>query len=237
MIAQVLLNATPRVDAAGKVVGVVGVGQDITEITKSQMELSRVASDFRILIDTANAPIFGIDADGLVNEWNRKAAEITGFSKEEVMGQDLVRKFITAEFQDSVEEVLQKALAGEETANFEFPLYTKDGKRVEVLLNAATRRDTTGKTLGVVGVGQDITEMTRGKQELRQVANDLTRLIDTANAPIFGIDANGLVNEWNKKAAQITGFSKEEVARMARADCMWPGRLGCTCRVVAFYIL
>ena len=32
----------------------------------------------------ANAPIFGIDADGLVNEWNRKAAEITGFAKEEV---------------------------------------------------------------------------------------------------------------------------------------------------------
>ena len=81
-----LLNATPRVDAAGKVVGVVGVGQDITEITKSQMELSRVASDFRILIDTANAPIFGIDAEGLVNEWNRKAVEITGFNKQEVQG-------------------------------------------------------------------------------------------------------------------------------------------------------
>ena len=79
-----LLNATPRVDAAGKVVGMVGVGQDITEITKSQMELSRVANDFRILIDTANAPIFGIDADGLVNEWNRKAVEITGFNKQEV---------------------------------------------------------------------------------------------------------------------------------------------------------
>ena len=29
--------------------------------------------------------------------------------------------------------------------------------------------------------------MNRGKQELQQVANDLTRLIDTANAPIFGI--------------------------------------------------
>ena len=66
----------------------VGVGQDITAINQSQAELSRVANDLTLLIDTANAPIFGIDADGLVNEWNRKAVEITGFSKEEVMGQD-----------------------------------------------------------------------------------------------------------------------------------------------------
>ena len=111
----------------------VGVGQDITEITKSQLELSRVASEFRILIDTANAPIFGIDADGLVNEWNKKAAEITGYPKEEVVGRSLVKDFITPEFQSSVQEVLQNALGGTETDNFEFPLYTKDGKRVYVL--------------------------------------------------------------------------------------------------------
>ena len=122
------------------------------------------------------------------------------------MGQDLVRKFITAEYQDSVREVLLNALTGEETANYELPLYTKDGRRVEVLLNATTRRNVGGAVTGVVGVGQDITEMNRGKQELHQVANALTRLIDTANAPIFGIDDNGLVNEWNRKTASITGF-------------------------------
>ena len=208
---ELLLNAATRVDASGAIVGVVGVGQDITAINQSQAELSRVAEDLTLLIETANAPIFGIDADGMVNEWNRKAAEITGFSRDEVMGQDLVSKFITAEYQEAVGDVLQKALAGQATANFEFPLYTKESERVEVLLNATSRVDVDGKVVGVVGVGQDITEMSRGKQELRQVANDLTRLIDTANAPILGIDANGMVNEWNKKAAQITGFSREEV--------------------------
>ena len=39
------------------------------------------------MIETANAPIFGIDISGRVNEWNRKAAEITGFDKDEVRGQ------------------------------------------------------------------------------------------------------------------------------------------------------
>ena len=72
------------------------------------------------------------------------------------------------------------ALGGKETANFEFPLYTKKSERVEILLNAATRRDANGQIVGVVGVGQDITELNAGKAELARVANDLKMLIVTA---------------------------------------------------------
>jgi PAS domain-containing protein len=100
---------------------------------------------------------------------------------------------------------------GRETANFEFPLYTKDQQRVEVLLNATTRRDVSGNVVGMIGVGQDITERKQVEVEKTRVAQELQTFIDTANAPIFGIDANGLVNEWNNKSAAITGFSREEV--------------------------
>ena len=110
-----------------------------------------------------------------------------------------------------MKEVLDNALKGRETANFEFPLYTKDRQRVEVLLNATTRRDVSGAGVGMIGVGQDITERKQVEVEKAQVAQELQTFIDTANAPIFGIDARGLVNEWNNKAAAITGFSREEV--------------------------
>jgi signal transduction histidine kinase len=53
--------------------------------------------------------------------------------------------------------VLDDALRGKETANFEFALYTKDKRRVDVLLNATTRRDLSGGVVGMIGVGQDIT--------------------------------------------------------------------------------
>ena len=56
-------------------------------------------------IDTANAPIFGIDDEGRVNEWNNKAAEITGFTRTEVIGQDLVEVYITEEYRSSVKAV------------------------------------------------------------------------------------------------------------------------------------
>ncbi len=208
---EVLLNATTRRDVTGNVVGVIGVGQDITERKQVEMEKTRVAQELQTFIDTANAPIFGIDANGLVNEWNNKSAAITGFSREEVLGRNLVHDFITKEYQVSVKEVLDNALHGRETANFEFPLYTKDQRRVDVLLNATTRRDVNGFVVGVLGVGQDITERKQVEIEKTRVAQELQTFIDTANAPIFGIDANGLVNEWNNKAAEITGFSKEEV--------------------------
>ena len=87
--------------------------------------------------------------------------------------------------------------SGQEAANFEFPLYTKTGERVEVLLNATTRRDATGNVTGLVGVGQYITERKVAEKQSETVANDLTKLIDTANAPILGIDTEGRVNEWN----------------------------------------
>ena len=208
---ELLLNAATRCDASGVIVGVVGVGQDITAINQGQAELSRVANDLTQLIETANAPIFGIDTNGYVNEWNRKAAQITGFSKEEVMGQDLVRQYITEEFRGEVKKVLDEALQGQSTDHFIFPLFTKVGERVEVLLNATPRLDSAGQIVGVVGVGQDITKSTETQSELSRVAEDMKQVIDTANAPIFGIDDCGLVNEWNRKAAQITGFSKEEV--------------------------
>ena len=40
-------------------------------------------------------------------------------------GKHLVNEFITPQYKDSVQEVFTKALAGAETANFEFPLMTK----------------------------------------------------------------------------------------------------------------
>ncbi|MFT5860841.1 MAG: PAS domain S-box-containing protein, partial [Flavobacteriaceae bacterium] len=181
------------------------------ELAFQNHEKERLANELTLLIDTANAPIFGINAEGKVNEWNQKSAEITGFKKEEVLGKDLVETYITENYRDAVKQVLDNALKGKETANYEFPLFTKDDKRVMVLLNSSTRRNGKGEIVGVLGVGQDISEMDKLRTESESVAKELRQFIETANAPIFGIDSKGLVNEWNQTAEKITGFKKEEV--------------------------
>jgi PAS domain S-box-containing protein len=208
---MVLLNSSSRRDAEGKIVGVLGVGQDISELAAHRTRTEAIATELRQFIETANAPIFGIDEYGKVNEWNQTSEKITGFKKDEVLGKDLVETYITGDYRDAVKLVLDNALKGKETANYEFPLFTKDGRRVMVLLNSSSRRDAEGKIVGVLGVGQDITELDKLRTETEAVATELRQFIETANAPIFGIDADGKVNEWNQTSEKITGFKKEEV--------------------------
>ena len=45
---------------------------------------------------------------------------------------------------------------------------------MDVLLNSTSRRDASGSIVGVVGVGQDITELNQVRQEQASVADDLT---------------------------------------------------------------
>lgn len=122
-------------------------------------EQQRIADDLARLIDSANAPIFGVDLKGMVTEWNRKAADIMGYTKEEAIGKHMVSMFIEPENRQSVDEILSRALAGSETANYALPLLSKFGMRYTVLLNATTRRDAKNQIVGVVGVGQDITQL------------------------------------------------------------------------------
>ena len=184
--------------------------QDVTEAAQHDRAVAAMARELRQLVDTANAPIFGIDINGMVNEWNYKTAEITGFSKEEAFDKPLVSTFIMPKLRQSVQQVMENALQGRETSNYELEFATKTNKTRYLLVNATTRRDEDNNIVGVVGVAQDVTESKRHDRAVAAMANELRQLVDTANAPIFGIDVFGNVNEWNDKTAEITGFSKEE---------------------------
>ena len=209
-IRYLLVNATTRRDAENKIVGVVGVAQDVTEAAKHDRAVAAMANELRQLVDTANAPIFGIDVNGNVNEWNNKTAEITGYSKEEAFAKPLVSTFIVPKLRQSVQEVLDNALQGNETSNYELEFRTKSNEIRYLLVNATTRRDPESNIVGVVGVAQDVTEAAKHDRAVAAMARELRQLVDTANAPIFGIDMLGNVNEWNNKTAEITGFSKAE---------------------------
>ena len=74
-------------------------------------------------------------------------------------------------------EVFDNALRGTQTADFEFPLFTKSGECLDVLLNATARRNVKGDIVGVVGVGQDITA-----KKLALVAEAQTKSMQTTLA-------------------------------------------------------
>ena len=57
---KILLNATSRFNEHGKVIGMIGIGQDIMDQIAQDQIYSR-------LIETANASIFRFDANMCVN--------------------------------------------------------------------------------------------------------------------------------------------------------------------------
>ncbi|MFT6933875.1 MAG: PAS domain S-box-containing protein [Maribacter sp.] len=145
------------------------------KLKKRRTETESIAKELRQFIETANSPIFGIDKHGLVNEWNQTSEKITGFKKEEVLSQNLVKTYIAESHQEQVKELLGKALKGEDTASYEVPLFAKDGRRVMILLNSSTRRNSEGEIIGVFGVGQDITILNEYKENLESKVKTRTQ--------------------------------------------------------------
>jgi PAS domain S-box-containing protein len=102
--------------------------------------------------------IFGIDISGHINEWSSRATEMTGFTRNDAMGSDFVSSFITPDVQMQVHEVLEKARVGVETIDFEFPFYTLDARRIQMLLTTVTRRDEAGEIVGAFFIGKEMTD-------------------------------------------------------------------------------
>lgn len=75
-------------------------------------ELSSVACEMVRLIETATAPIFGVDSSGTINGWNAKVAELTGLPASEAMGKSLIDEVVHEESQGAVENLICRALLG-----------------------------------------------------------------------------------------------------------------------------
>jgi PAS domain S-box-containing protein len=127
----------------------------------SEMFRRRSHEDLRLLIDTANAPIFGIDMEGGVNEWNRKATELVGYESDEVTGRSFVEKLVSPEYQSGVKEVFDNALKGIVTSSFEFSLLSKTGILIGLMMNVKPQHNASGVIIGITGVGQDVMTMRR----------------------------------------------------------------------------
>ena len=126
----------------------------------------------------------------------------------------------------AVEEVLMQGVRGEETANYELRLKAKTGKELYLLLNATARRDLSGRVTGVIGIAQDITEAKERESEIDRLLREANQLIETANAPIFGVDTDLRITEWNLKAQAISEYSKEETMGKPFLDFLDEGARG-----------
>ena len=166
--------------AEGKLLGYCIEAHDINEQKEFEGTLTAIARELSSLIENAYVPIFGIDQDGRINEWNRVSAELTGFSRAEMIGRDWISNLLEPEYNEVVTAIMKDALSGVPVSNFELPVLSRKRQKISLLLSVSPRKDAEHKIVGATIVGQNITELIEYKQNLERMVYDRTRELNEA---------------------------------------------------------
>lgn len=121
----------------------------------------RIANYARILIEASLDPLFTINPAGKITDMNNASVNITGSSREKLLGTDFFDYFTEPEkAREGYQEIFAKGFVSD------LPLTIRDHKFTDVLFNGSEYKDEQGKVLGVVVVARDITEQKRIEKEL-----------------------------------------------------------------------
>ena len=146
---------------------------------KNRLEELVIARELKQFIETSNTPVFGIDNMGVINEWNQACEKVTGYKKNEVLGVDWMF-FNSVASNLEMKKIINLALKGKQSPNFEFITISKKGAKIVLLVNANTRWNALGEIQGVLAVGQDITELVGYRNELEKKVEERTIKLNQA---------------------------------------------------------
>ncbi|GCC50484.1 hypothetical protein SanaruYs_06990 [Chryseotalea sanaruensis] len=169
------MNINPVFNEYNKIHKFVAVETDITVQKEYQIEIISIALELSNLIENANAVIIGVDENGLVNEWNKQATVVTGYTNHELIGKKITDFVVGSARQAIVEKYIQHVLNGNTIDLKEFEIINRKGKHDILLLSATPRKNTKGKIVGLIAVGQDITELTDYRHSLEKKVFERTQ--------------------------------------------------------------
>lgn len=176
----VKLDITPIFDADRSLRNFVSVHSDITRIKEYETSVSAIARELASLIENANVPIFGINGQGRITDWNKVAADIFGYQRHHAIGSMLKNRIFDKSWGDQFERVVLQVMGGASLANLECAVVTQGGKRLVLLMSASPRRDSDGAITGVIFVAQNITELIEYRQSLEEKVIERTRALHEA---------------------------------------------------------
>ncbi|WP_022667009.1 PAS domain S-box protein [Desulfospira joergensenii] len=176
--------------------------QDITERKKAEESL-RIA---RFSLDNANIAIHRMAPDARILETNQKAAQLLGYTKEEMKNLSVfdIDPAVTREEWDPLWHDLKER--GFHLLEREH--LRKDGSPIPVEVYG-TLLEYEGQQYSIVFI-QDITERKQAEKELRQLQNYLSNIINSMPSVLVAVNQEGRVTQWNNRTEQTTGLSFEQ---------------------------
>jgi len=159
----ILTTKVPLRDGQGKIVGLVGITHDITEIKQAEERLRDSEQQFRALADSIPNLAWWANGDGYITWYNRQWYEYTGTTPEQMEGWGWQSVHDPGEL-PRVLERWKVSLATREPFNMEFPLRGRDGQFRWFLTRGVPLKDASGRVVRWFGTNTDVTEVRQARQ-------------------------------------------------------------------------
>jgi PAS domain S-box-containing protein len=180
-------------DADGRVIGVQGVYWDVTERQRTEQELVRLAT----AVEQAAESIVITDAAGTIQYVNPAFERISGYSRQEAVGQN--PRVLKSNKHDAAfyKEVWDTLLRGE-VWHGHFINKRKDGSFYEEDATITPIRDSTGHIVNYIAVKRDVTQEVALEGQLRQ----------SQKMEALGTLAGGVAHEINNPINGIMNYAQ-----------------------------
>ena len=164
---------------------------------------------FRDLSEEALVGVYLIQEEKFVY-LNRKAAEILGRAREDLLSAEDIFETIHPEDRDIVRETIRKRLEGLfKVADYQFRIMRPDGgiSFVEVLGSSTSYK---GKP-AIIGTIIDITERKQAEEKLIGERDRVKKIFDIVPSIMLVIAPDGTVARINRRGCEVLGYTKEEI--------------------------
>jgi len=136
------------------------------KLEASQSELDKQKEFEKLLIETANVLIVVLGRDGEIILSNRKCEEITGYSKNSILGKSWLQLMTPAEGKEEYINHFRASLQSRCPSSYECPIVTHDGAIRTISWHSTPVVDKANNSVGIINIGEDITEGKNLQQEL-----------------------------------------------------------------------
>lgn len=212
----------PVFDAEGKFLGRRGSNRDITDRKRGEEALQASEQRYKQLLSSVTDYIFTIDMkDGLPvsTTHGRGCIAVTGFTPEDYARMPFLwYEMVHPDDQQAVKQHSETALRGEAKDPLEHRIIHRNGTTRWVRNTMVARHDTGGRIVACDGLVSDITERKSAEYELKQTNTYLENIFENSPDAIGIVDKSGRFIRWNRMAAELYGYTFEEMMGKSSLD-------------------